>query len=115
MQHDVPLRCGLGELAAVSLLLLHEPPINNRFTFVPIDTLSESILGKRTALDFAKCHSQPRDAGERFPGESAAPTTFQKLFCYDCSFFSIVRRSPQPSRVTQTFHDCLLQAHGARL
>jgi len=33
------------------------------------------------------------------------------LFRYDCSFFSIVRRSPQPSRVTRAFHDCLVQAH----
>jgi len=33
------------------------------------------------------------------------------LFCYTCSFFSIVRRSPQPSRVTRAFQDCLLQAH----
>ncbi|MEO8119040.1 MAG: LysR family transcriptional regulator, partial [Rhodoferax sp.] len=34
------------------------------------------------------------------------------LFRYECGFFSIVRRSPQPSRVTRAFQDCLLQAHG---
>ena len=34
-----------------------------------------------------------------------------KLFHYACGFFSIVRRSPQPSRVTRAFHDCLRQAH----
>jgi DNA-binding transcriptional LysR family regulator len=33
------------------------------------------------------------------------------VYRYSCSFFSIVRRSPQPSRVTRAFHDCLLQAH----
>jgi DNA-binding transcriptional LysR family regulator len=33
------------------------------------------------------------------------------LFRYACQFFSIVRRSPQPSRVTQAFQDCLRQAH----
>ena len=33
------------------------------------------------------------------------------LFRYACSFFRIVRRSPQPSRVTRAFQDCLLQAH----
>ena len=33
------------------------------------------------------------------------------LFRYVCSFFSIVRRSPQPSRVTRAFQDCLLKAH----
>ena len=38
-----------------------------------------------------------------------------ELFRYDCSFFGIVRRSPQPSRVTRAFQDCLLQAHSAKL
>ena len=33
------------------------------------------------------------------------------LFRYTCSFFSIVRGSPQPSRVTRAFQECLLQAH----
>lgn len=37
------------------------------------------------------------------------------LFRYDCSFFSIVRRSPQPSRVTRAFQECLLKAHRASL
>ena len=35
------------------------------------------------------------------------------LFRYACSFFSIVRRSPLPSRVTRAFQDCLLKAHAA--
>ncbi len=33
------------------------------------------------------------------------------LFRYACSFFSIVRGSPLPSRVTRAFQECLLQAH----
>jgi LysR family transcriptional regulator, transcriptional activator for bauABCD operon len=33
------------------------------------------------------------------------------LFRYACQFFGIVRRSPQPSRVTRAFQDCLRQAH----
>ena len=33
------------------------------------------------------------------------------LFRYECRFFSIVRRSPPPSRVTRAFQECLLQAH----
>jgi DNA-binding transcriptional LysR family regulator len=36
------------------------------------------------------------------------------LFRYDCRFFSILRRSPPPSRVTRAFQDCLLQAHRER-
>ena len=35
------------------------------------------------------------------------------LFYYCCSFFSILRRSPPPSRVTRAFQDCLLKAHRA--
>ena len=34
-----------------------------------------------------------------------------ELFRYECSFFSIVRRSPERSKVTSAFHDCLLRAH----
>jgi DNA-binding transcriptional LysR family regulator len=33
------------------------------------------------------------------------------LFRYKCSFFSIVRGSPQPSRVTRAMQDCLRKAH----
>ncbi len=33
------------------------------------------------------------------------------LFRYDCTFVGITRRSPAPSRVTQAFRDCLVQAH----
>jgi DNA-binding transcriptional LysR family regulator len=32
-------------------------------------------------------------------------------FFYECSFFSIVRRSPQPSRVTRAFQECLRAVH----
>lgn len=35
------------------------------------------------------------------------------LFRYDCSFFGIVRRSPQPSRVTLAFQECLRTAHAS--
>ncbi|MDP3650362.1 MAG: LysR family transcriptional regulator [Rhodoferax sp.] len=34
-----------------------------------------------------------------------------ELFRYPCSFFSIVRRSPQASRVTRAFEACLARAH----
>ncbi len=38
---------------------------------------------------------------------SVRPATFN----YECSFFGIVRASPQATRVTQTFQLCLRQAH----
>ena len=34
-----------------------------------------------------------------------------ELFRYDCQFFSIVRRSPQPSRAALAFQSCLRLAH----
>lgn len=37
-----------------------------------------------------------------------------ELFRYTCSFFSIVRRSPQASRVTRAFEECLVAAHQHR-
>jgi len=43
-------------------------------------------------------------AGQMWPVKPA-------LFRYVCGFFSIVRRSPEPSRVTSAFHECLLRAH----
>ena len=33
------------------------------------------------------------------------------LFRYTCDFFSIVRRSPQPTRAARLFQSCLAQAH----
>ena len=36
------------------------------------------------------------------------------LFHYACSFFGIVRGSPQPSRVTRAFQTCLVAAHALR-
>jgi len=33
------------------------------------------------------------------------------LFHYRCQFVSLVRRSPQPARAAQLFHECLVQAH----
>ncbi len=35
------------------------------------------------------------------------------LFHYECDFFGITRRSPQPSRATRAFQECLVQAHAA--
>ena len=37
-----------------------------------------------------------------------------ELFRYDCQFFSIVRRSPQPSRAALAFQSCLRLAHEVR-
>jgi DNA-binding transcriptional LysR family regulator len=36
-----------------------------------------------------------------------------ELFHYECDFFGITRRSPQPSRATRAFQECLVQTHAA--
>ena len=55
----------------------------------------------------------PDHYGEGFVRSGQMRAVRPELFRYACSFFSIVRRSPQPARVTRAFQDCLLQAHGA--
>lgn len=37
------------------------------------------------------------------------------LFRYACTFVSVVRRSPQASRVTRAFEQCLLEVHGEKV
>jgi DNA-binding transcriptional LysR family regulator len=34
-----------------------------------------------------------------------------ELFHYECNFFGITRHSPQPSRATRAFQDCLVESH----
>lgn len=36
------------------------------------------------------------------------------LFRYSCSFFGILRRSPEPARAARVFQQCLVQAHVGR-
>ena len=36
------------------------------------------------------------------------------LFRYSCSFFGILRRSPEPARAARVFQQCLVQAHADR-
>ncbi len=52
----------------------------------------------------------PDHYAESFVRQGQMRAVQPALFHYECSFFSIVRRSPQPSRVTRAFQDCLVQA-----
>jgi hypothetical protein len=36
------------------------------------------------------------------------------LFRYQCQFFAITRRSPQPARAARAFQECLAKAHTVR-
>ena len=55
----------------------------------------------------------PVHYAESFVQRGQMQTVKPTLFHYACDFFSIVRRSPQPSRATRAFQACLVQAHAA--
>jgi len=53
----------------------------------------------------------PDHYAEAFVRAGRMRTIQTGLFRYACQFFSIVRRSPQPARVTLVLQDCLRRAH----
>jgi DNA-binding transcriptional LysR family regulator len=55
----------------------------------------------------------PDHYAESFVRQGRMRAVQPQLFTYQCSFFSIVRASPQPARVTQAFQAALSQAHPA--
>ena len=56
----------------------------------------------------------PDHYAESFVSRGRMRVVRPDLFRYRCQFVSLIRRSPQPSRATQAFLDCLLEAHGGR-
>jgi DNA-binding transcriptional LysR family regulator len=54
----------------------------------------------------------PDHYAQAFVGAGQMRAIKPELFRYVCSFVSIVRRAPEPSRATRAFQDCLRQAHG---
>lgn len=57
----------------------------------------------------------PDHYAEAFVRQGRLQAVRPQSFGYRCSFFSIVRASPQSARVTRAFQACLLQAHGESL
>ena len=53
----------------------------------------------------------PDHYAQAFARTGQMQTLRPELFRYDCQFFSIVRRSPQPSRAALAFQNCLRLAH----
>ncbi|KAF1021752.1 MAG: HTH-type transcriptional regulator CysL [Paracidovorax wautersii] len=47
----------------------------------------------------------------RFEQQGLMQAIAPERFNYACRFVSVLRRSPQPSRATQLFHECLLAVH----
>ena len=53
----------------------------------------------------------PDHYAERFTQQGLMQAIAPQRFHYLCRFVGVLRRSPQPSRATQLFHECLLIAH----
>lgn len=53
----------------------------------------------------------PDHYAEAFERRGQMQAVQPALFRYSCQFASLVRRSPQPSRAAQAFHECLVKAH----
>ncbi|OWW22378.1 hypothetical protein AYR66_25665 [Noviherbaspirillum denitrificans] len=56
----------------------------------------------------------PDHYAKSFEADGLMQAVKPSQFRYECSFLSVIRQSPGPQRVTQVFHDCLLQAHGKK-
>jgi DNA-binding transcriptional LysR family regulator len=54
----------------------------------------------------------PDHYAEGFVARNLMRVVKPKQFHYKCNFVGILRRSPQPSRVSMAFWECLLSAHG---
>ncbi len=55
----------------------------------------------------------PDHYAEAFEQRGQMQAVQPSLFRYPCQFASLLRRSPQPSRAAQAFHDCLVRAHAS--
>lgn len=55
----------------------------------------------------------PDHYAEAFERRGQMQAVQPALFRYPCHFVSLVRRSPQPSRAAQAFHECLVRAHAS--
>ena len=54
----------------------------------------------------------PDHYADQFVSKSQMKVIEPDQFNYQCNFVGMLRRSPQPSRVSQAFWECLLLAHG---
>jgi DNA-binding transcriptional LysR family regulator len=55
----------------------------------------------------------PEHYAHSFVQQGQMQAVLPGVFFYDCEFFAITRRSPQASRATRAFLQCLEQAHAA--
>src|SRR2546426_11776989 len=96
---------GLG-YHSPNMALSHSAGLPRRATGFDQEAIATLILSGKF-LGFLPDHY-----AEAFERRGQMQAVQPALFRYSCRFVSLVRRSPQPSRAVQTFHDCLVRAHG---
>lgn len=96
---------GLG-YHSPNMALSHRAGLSRKATGFEQEAIATLILSGKF-LGFLPDHY-----AEGFERRGQMQAVRPALFRYACSFVSLLRRSPQPSRAVQAFHDCLVRAHG---
>ena len=96
---------GLG-YHSPNMALSHSTGLSRKATGFDQEAIATFVLSGRF-LGFLPDHY-----AELFERRGQMRALQPALFRYPCHFVSLLRRSPQPSRVVQAFHDCLVRAHG---
>jgi DNA-binding transcriptional LysR family regulator len=96
---------GLG-YHSPNMELSHSARLPRKATGFDQESIATLILSGRY-LGFLPDHY-----AESFERAGLMQSVRPKHFNYACEFVSVLRRSPQASRVTRAFQECLLAAHG---
>jgi len=85
--------------------LSHQARLSRRATGFDQEAIATLILSGRF-LGFLPDHY-----AEPFERQGLMQAVQPDALHYECQFVSLLRRSPQPGRAAQLFHDCLVRAH----
>jgi len=95
---------GLG-YHSPNMELSHQARLSRRATGFDQEAIATLILSGRF-LGFLPDHY-----AESFERQGLMQAVQPEALRYECQFVSLLRRSPQPGRAAQLFHDCLVRAH----
>ena len=96
---------GLG-YHSPNMALSHSAGLSRKATGFDQESIATLILSGKF-LGFLPDHY-----AEVFERRGQMQAVQPALFRYPCNFVSLLRRSPQPPRAVQAFHECLVRAHG---
>lgn len=96
---------GLG-YHSPNMELSHKARLTRKATGFDQEAIATLVLSGRY-LGFLPDHY-----AESFERKGQMQAVSPKRFRYACSFVSLLRRSPEPSRAAQLFADCLVASHG---